>query len=61
MGDGTNDAPALAQAKRIAVIRNLPEEKVKALIDQHIDKPLAGIFGPTIVNVLKLNIALDSL
>ena len=27
-------------------MRGLPEEKVKALVDQHIEKPLAGMFGP---------------
>jgi potassium-transporting ATPase KdpC subunit len=54
-------AGAYVQVKRVAAIRNLPEEKVKALVDQHIDKPLAGMFGPSKVNVLKLNIALDNL
>jgi K+-transporting ATPase ATPase C chain len=31
------------------------------LIDAHIEKPLLGLFGPSKVNVLKLNVALDSL
>ena len=52
---------AYVQAKRIAAIRNLTEQKVRELIDQYIVKPLAGILGPSKVNVLKLNIALDAL
>lgn len=52
-------AAAYIQVKRIAAIRSLPEEKVKALVDRHIQHPLAGILGPSKVNVLKLNIALD--
>jgi potassium-transporting ATPase KdpC subunit len=54
-------AGAYIQVKRIAAVRNLPEEKVKALVEQHIQKPLAGMLGPSKVNVLKLNIALDNL
>jgi potassium-transporting ATPase KdpC subunit len=54
-------AGAFVQVKRIAAIRNLPEAKVKALVEEHIQKPLAGILGPSKVNVLKLNVALDNL
>lgn len=54
-------AGAYVQVKRIASVRNLPEEKVKELVEAHIQKPLAGILGPSKVNVLKLNIALDNL
>ncbi len=53
-------ASAYVQVKRIAAIRNLPEEKVKALVDQHVDQPFMGL-GPEKVNVLKLNIDLDNL
>ena len=52
---------AYIQVKRVAAIRNLAEEKVKALVGKHIDKRLAGSLGPSKVNVLKLNIALDNL
>ncbi|HOZ69962.1 MAG TPA: K(+)-transporting ATPase subunit C [Chitinophagaceae bacterium] len=52
---------AYVQVKRIATVQNLPEEKVRALVKKHIQKPLAGILGPSRVNVLKLNIALDEL
>ena len=34
--------------------------KVK-LIENQIEKPLLGLFGPEKINVLKLNIALDNL
>src|SRR5436190_12776000 len=53
-------ASAYVQVKRIAKIRGLTEEKVKALVDQHVDKPFLGM-GPSKVNVLKLNIDLDEL
>jgi K+-transporting ATPase ATPase C chain len=53
-------ASANVQVKRIAAIRNLPEGKVKALVDQHVEKPFMGI-GPEKVNVLRLNIDLDKL
>jgi len=51
-------ASAYVQVKRIASVRGLSEEKLKALVDRHVDKPFLGI-GPSKVNVLKLNIALD--
>lgn len=54
-------ASAYIQVKRIAAIRNLPEEKVKSLVDEHIDKPLLGILGPSKINVLKMNVALDAM
>lgn len=54
-------AGAYIQVKRVAAVRNLPEEKIKALVEEHTQKPLAGMFGPSKVNVLKLNVALDNL
>jgi K+-transporting ATPase ATPase C chain len=54
-------ASAYIQVKRIAAIRGISEEKIKTLVDQHVEKPLAGILGPSKVNVLKLNIALNIL
>lgn len=52
---------AIIQIKRIAAIRNLDEKKVAELVVEHTQKPLLGLFGPTSVNVLKLNLALDEL
>lgn len=50
---------ARVQVKRIATIRKIPEEKLNRLIDENIEKPFLGLFGPEKINVLKLNIALD--
>ena len=52
---------ALYQAKRIARQRNLSEDQIKNLITTQTEKPFLGLFGPSKVNVLKLNIALDQL
>jgi len=54
-------AGAKIQAARIAKIRGISEQQVLALVDTHTEKPLLGLFGPSKVNVLKLNIALDEL
>lgn len=51
-------AGAKIQIGRIAKIRNVSAEKLEQLVDQHTEKPL---MGPQVVNVLKLNIALDEL
>lgn len=53
-------AAAYIQVKRIAVVRNIPFERINELVKQHIDKPLAGLSGMERVNVLQLNIDLDS-
>lgn len=52
---------AYVQVKRVAVARNLSEDKVKDLISQHVEKPLLGLFGTERVNILDLNIDLDNL
>jgi potassium-transporting ATPase KdpC subunit len=52
---------AIIQIPRVAKARNLSKEKVKELVEKHIDKPLFGLFGPEKVNVLKLNISLDKI
>lgn len=49
------------QIKRIAAARNLKEQTVAQLVSDHTEKPVLGLFGPTSVNVLKLNLALDDL
>ena len=53
-------ASAYVQVKRIATVRGIAEAKIKALVDQHIDKSFLGM-SPSKVNVLKLNIDLDNL
>lgn len=52
---------AIIQIKRIAVYRKLDERKVAELVVQNTQGPLFGLFGPSSVNVLKLNLALDEL
>ncbi|UFH57090.1 K(+)-transporting ATPase subunit C [Spirosoma sp. KNUC1025] len=52
-------AGAKIQVARIAKIRNLPAERLNQLVDEHTEGPLLGIFGPSKVNVLALNVALD--
>ena len=52
---------AKIQVRRIAAVRKLDEAKIISLIDQQTEKPLLGFMGPTKVNVLRLNVALDNL
>ncbi|OJV55554.1 MAG: potassium-transporting ATPase subunit C [Bacteroidetes bacterium 43-16] len=54
-------AAAKVQVKRIAQIRGINPARLEQLIAEHTDKPLAGLFGPEKINVLKLNIALDEM
>ncbi|HXO77941.1 MAG TPA: K(+)-transporting ATPase subunit C [Puia sp.] len=49
------------QVKRVAAARHLDEQKLNELIEGQITHPLLGLFGPSKVNILKLNIALDEL
>jgi len=52
---------ATYQAARVARARGLPLDKVTTLIGQHTQDRQWGIFGEPRVNVLELNLALDSL
>ncbi len=52
---------ALIQIPRIAKARNISEEKLKNLVNEHIAGRQLGILGEPRVNVLELNIALDNL
>ncbi len=54
-------AAAKIQFNRIAKTRNISEEKINALVENQIQKPLLGLFGTEKVNVLLLNIELDKL
>ncbi|MBV8032878.1 MAG: potassium-transporting ATPase subunit KdpC [Betaproteobacteria bacterium] len=55
-------SPAAAeyQVPRISRTRNLPEERVRALVQQHTEGRQLGILGEPTVNVLALNLALDA-
>jgi K+-transporting ATPase ATPase C chain len=54
-------AAARYQAARVARARGLSPEKVQALVNAQVQPPLFGFFGEARVNVLRLNLALDSL
>jgi K+-transporting ATPase ATPase C chain len=55
--------PAAAgyQASRVARLRNLPLATVQTLIAQHQKPALFGVLGEARINVVELNLALDSL
>lgn len=52
---------ALLQVPRVAAARGLPVEEVQSLVKARIEPPLLGILGRPRVNVLTLNLALESL
>jgi K+-transporting ATPase ATPase C chain len=52
-------ASAFFQLPRIAKARNLPEDRLRQLVNEHIEGRLFGLLGEPRVNVLVLNLALD--
>ena len=49
------------QVPRVARARNLPADRVAALVSRHVQGRSLGLFGEAHVNVLDLNLALDAL
>lgn len=51
---------ALFQVPRVAKVRNMPEDRIRALVTENTKDRFVGLLGEPKVNVLALNLALDA-
>jgi len=51
---------AMLQVRRISLERGMSVSELEGIVRRHIEHPLMGIWGQSRVNVLKLNLALDT-
>ncbi len=54
-------AAALLQVPRVVAARGLDEDAVRRLVGEHVEPALFGVFGRPRVNVLQLNLSLESM